>query len=188
VVRYGADLSFPVQLLGRHRTDDDTWHWAWAGAPRDVPSRLLTTAYALRSQGTALGVPALSASGFALNGLAGEHLAMVGRGLAFADAWCRVERPDGAWYVLAGGLPDRVTAPVRDARIAEVLGQVAARFDVAPRTMAQSFLAQQGFGLTETPGSIVARRGRDATITVTFDAGGRLARVRAARRPWWRPW
>jgi hypothetical protein len=77
---------------------------------------------------------------------------------------------------------------VRDARIAAVLTQVAARFDVAPRTMAQSFLAQQGFGLAETPGAIVARRGRDTTITVTFDADGHLVRVGAARRPWWRPW
>ena len=113
---------------------------------------------------------------------------MVGRGLAFADAWCRVERPDGAWFVLLGGLPAAVTATVRDARIAAVLTQVAARFDVDPRTMAQNFLAQQGFGLAETPGAIVARRGRETRITVTFDAAGRLARVDAARRPSWRPW
>jgi len=195
VVAFGEDMRFPVQVLGTWEAGTGDWRWAWAETGDALPARLLSDGFALRNQGEANGLRALSARGGTMDRAGLDAFAAVCRGLTGAGAWQLVEGDAGtrATLVLLRGLPARVAARVPDGQIRGVLEAALARFDVVPRQAAMHFMSQQGFGIEETPDGFVARRGRDSRFVLAFDAAGRLARLedpaQAARlRPWWRPW
>jgi hypothetical protein len=193
-IKFGDDLSFPVQVLGSHSFSDDTWLWAWANTAADLPEPVLQASKALRAAGERLGLRELTESKFAFGPITDHMLAMLCSGLSAGTAYFRAPYGQGAAFVLLSGLPQQLFAPAAGPRAISVITDVISQFEVHHRKMVEAFLDQQGFQTTQSDGSLTATRPDGANIEMSFDDAGRIKEVtgtvrpQEAKAPWWKLW
>ncbi len=183
VIRFGQDMTFPVQVLGSHASHDDTWLWGWANVRMGLSPRLLVASEKLRSEGDALHIDELTEPKFVLGDVTDHMLAMLCASLCDATCYYRAPYDGGALFVLLEELPDAVRAPVDGARAITVLTEVVAQVSVDHRRMCESFLRQQGFAFEGTASLLRATRPDATTLSVEFDEVGRMVGLKAGARP-----
>ena len=195
VVRFGEDLKFPIQLLGSEAYDSDTWLWAWANKASNLPDELLVSVARVRSVGEQRGIRELSEPRFGLDVASGHALALAASGIVGECCYYRGPYDGGALFFLVGQPPDAVLQPARSERVVTVITEIISQFDVEHRKMAETFLRTQGFDIDRQPAHTLASRDCD-TITLDFDARGRLSGIRGTLKPtqeapakkWWQFW
>ncbi|MCI2246997.1 hypothetical protein L3067_20500 [Xanthomonas sp. PPL568] len=174
-VRFGEDLSFPMQLLGTAAEASASWLWAWANTASNLPSALLTEAHALRLHGEREDIEELAAPSSALGEDGGHHIALLAGALR-GRCYYRAPYDGGALFFLLDDVPAAVFAPCDDARVLRLLGELPMQFALDHRAMSEGFLADQGYALQRDAAQTVATRG-NARIVLEFDAQDRLARA-----------
>ncbi len=174
-VRFGEDLSFPLQLLGTAAEASASWLWAWANTASDLPPALLTEAQALRMHGEREGIEELAAPSSALDEDGGHQIALLAGALR-ARCYYRAPYDGGALFFLLEDVPDAVVAPCDDARVLRLLGELPMQFALDHRAMSEGLLGDQGYTLQRDTTQTVASRG-DTRIVLEFDAQARLTRV-----------
>ncbi|UYC12310.1 DUF6882 domain-containing protein [Xanthomonas sp. CFBP 8445] len=174
-VRFGEDLSFPMQLLGTAAEASASWLWAWANTASNLPSALLTEAQALRLHGEREGIEELAAPSSALGEDGGHHIALLAGALR-GRCYYRAPYDGGALFFLLDDVPAAVFAPCDDARVLRLLGELPMQFALDHRAMSEGFLADQGYALQRDAAQTVATRG-NARIVLEFDAQDRLVRA-----------
>ncbi|MBB6368595.1 hypothetical protein FHR56_003774 [Xanthomonas sacchari] len=174
-VRFGEDLSFPMQLLGTAAEASASWLWAWANTASNLPSALLTEAQALRLHGEREGIEELAAPSSALGEDGGHHIALLAGALR-GRCYYRAPYDGGALFFLLDDVPAAVFAPCDDARVLRLLGELPMQFALDHRAMSEGFLADQGYALQRDAAQTVATRG-NARIVLEFDAQDQLVRA-----------
>jgi hypothetical protein len=164
-------VSYGLHLLGT-RADDDTWQWAWDGAPKTLPAALQASAKKVRQVGKRRACPELAESGFPLAplGIDAHALALVGTGLAELPAYFRFPYREGALFA-ALETPALLPATPDPARAAEVIDGVWQRFDVDPRVATEAYLRGRGLAVASDRDRITARWPDGTTRVFAFDAG-----------------
>lgn len=191
-IRFAADLKFPIQILGSHSFQDDTWLWGWANSASNLPQSLLQGVGAVRRAGEDLGVSELVEPKFHLGSITDHMVAMLCAGLVKDSAYYRAPYGQGALFVLLGGLPVEVLARVSGPRVTTVVTELISQFDLDHRQMVKSFLDQQEFEIVDDQARLTAVRA-DAHVQVEFDKAGRLTNISGTlnpveKRPWWKVW
>ncbi|MCI2263888.1 DUF6882 domain-containing protein [Xanthomonas indica] len=174
-VRFGEDLSFPMQLLGTAAEASASWLWAWANTASQLPPALLADAAALRAHGEREGIAELAAPSSALGEDGGHHIALLAGALR-GHCYYRAPYDGGALFFLLDDVPAAVFAPCDDARVLRLLGELPMQFALDHRAMSEGFLADQGYALQCAAAQTVATRG-NARIVLEFDAQERLVRT-----------
>ncbi|QEN87347.1 hypothetical protein FZC33_13870 [Labrys sp. KNU-23] len=192
---FGSDLSFPVQVLGTSAEQDSSWLWAWANHQSDLPASVLAASTRIREIGSQRGIREFVEPKFGLGAITDHMLAMLCGALLDRSCYYRAPYQGGAVFLLLDKLPAAIRAPVAPERVNTVLMQVVSNFEIEHRTMAESFLHQQGFTVKAEPMLLSATRDADgAEVRLAFDAQQRIAKVegvikpREAKKPWWKPW
>ncbi|MET0549776.1 MAG: DUF6882 domain-containing protein [Xanthomonas sp.] len=174
-VRFGEDLSFPMQLLGTAAEASASWLWAWANTASNLPPALLADANALRAHGERDGIAELATASSALGEDGGHHLALLAGALR-GRCYYRAPYDGGALFFLLEEVPATVFASCDDARVLRLLGELPMQFELDHRSMTDGFLADQGYALQRDAAQTVATRG-NTRIVLEFDAQDRLTRV-----------
>ncbi|MET7142608.1 hypothetical protein M3S04_12600 [Xanthomonas sp. PPL139] len=174
-VRFGEDLSFPMQLLGTAAEASASWLWAWANTASQLPPALLADATALRAHGEREGIAELAAPSSALGEDGGHHIALLAGALR-GRCYYRAPYDGGALFFLLDDVPAAVFAPCDDARVLRLLGELPMQFALDHRAMSEGFLTDQGYALQCAAAQTVATRG-NARIVLEFDAQERLVRT-----------
>lgn len=175
---FGDELTYPIQLIGTESYLNDSWLWAWAN-PSSIPPPLLETARQLREYGQQQKIPELTNSTFGLEVADGHRLAMLATGLVRKTCYYRGPYENGALFFLVQGVPIEVFAPVTVERACTVINQVISVFEVDHRSMAASFLQEQGFALSSTANSLHAVREDSGSVDLTLDDLGRIVEINA---------
>lgn len=183
-ITFGAEYTYPFQILGVESHVSNTWLWAWANdtmleAYDDVA---FDSVNKLKQYGEMYKVSDLSTPQFALDNINGNMLAMVGRGVVEADCFYRAPINDGqgvAFYLLTDTPLHAHVSDVR--RINNVIQQMLdITLELSHRRMIRAYLRQQGFDVTRTDegeGPLDARRGERERITIGFDEEDRVERI-----------
>lgn len=171
VLRLGADLVLPVQILGSASDRAGTWLWAWANP--SVEERLTAAARSVKALGGDRAAAVLTDAEVDLARVGDAHLlALAASGLLDADAYYRCPYPGGAAFVLvevAGGR----TRVDRDAgaRAAAVIGRAIVDVpQLVSRPSVERYLDHLGARFTRRDDEISIDRGP----TIRFDALDRL--------------
>jgi predicted PurR-regulated permease PerM len=173
MVKFGDDLSFPVQILGTHSVNDNSWLWAWANSESDLPNSILTTSLEMKGYGEINNVQEFSQGHYALDCEAAQ-LAMICSGMTNC-CYYRGDYEGGSVYFLVINTPE-VSAVIDDDRVIHVFVEVLELYDINPVLFAKSFFSQQGFTLQEGDKTYTAsRNGND--IVVYFDDQGLITEV-----------
>jgi hypothetical protein len=167
---FGADLRFPLQLLGSESHRTGTWLWAWANSASNLPPALLHLGGWLRAYGENARVSELTDPTFPLERADGHRLALLASGLT-GRPYYRGPYEGGALFFHLENVPPQVVTPER---AITVLSQTIASFPVDHRVAVVSFLEQQGWQV-DAAEAVTGRHPSGATMQVTFDQLGRIA-------------
>jgi hypothetical protein len=191
---FGADLRFPMQLLGTVSRQSNTWLWAWASAQPPRPA-LLAAAQQLRTLGEHLELDELSEESFDLvtptlaaaqepdlapEPLDGHYLAMLAAGVCQASAYYGADYGRGIAYVLLPQVP-AVETQLSDEPMALVavfaqLMQLPYAFD--HQTAFVAYLQQKGYELVQRAGQVQGQK-KGRYVAASFDATGLLRTLEA---------
>ena len=179
-VRFNSRFTFEAQLLGIEDQQARIWTWSWALPKATVAPELTRSAMALKTWGEEHGLDAFVVPSFKTESLRGDEIAILGCGLAQSDTFLVADTSLGSAYLLIpdvqGQLPTRHSA----AFLATVIPKVFSIYSLQDhRTVVRSLLRYEGFELEEQdPSAWKAHRG-SSSVTVTFDAQGRVAQFKA---------
>lgn len=199
MIRFGDDLTFPIQMLGTHGFDAGTWMWIWANTQSGIPAQHTQAALQIRQLGEADAIAEFTEPVQPMDNVTDHMIAMTCGGLLDGRCYYRAPYAGGALFVLLDDVPPEVTRAVPVERAITVLMQLVSDFDVKnPRRMAESFLRQQAFALTSPSATqLIAERPGEGRLEVSFDDRGRIANVsgtlnarptEAAKAPRWQFW
>jgi hypothetical protein len=102
VVKFGADLIFPVQFLGSESSITNTWLWADANKNASFPDESLISCCKVRSIGQELGIADFEDDKFVLgrdnSAPSGHNLAMLATCLGQGSCYYRGDHENGAVF------------------------------------------------------------------------------------------
>lgn len=174
------ELSFPIQLLGTEANGDKSWLWAWANEASSLPESLLKSANKLRAMGRDQGPEFLVTRGFSLDDMSGHQVAIVCTGLLGTGPYYRGPYDGGALYFTVENV---ALSDVDGPRISTVLTQVISSFSVDHRLATRNFLLDLGYTLDETSNQTRGLKTHGATVSVDFDAAGRISNLAVSIAP-----
>ena len=195
-VDFGGGRVYPIQIVGTESEHSGTWLWAWANEKSGIPPQLLTCVGALRALGEKEHIEELTQPELELNGVNGHLLTMTAAGVCGADAYYRGPYEGGAVFFLIQQSPLQKQPAVSPVKLVNLMSSVISQFPVDHRRMAESFLEQQGYVLTQSEGKTVASL-ENNEVTVSFDGVGRMSNLAttvapasesAARKSRWKFW
>jgi hypothetical protein len=175
-VRFGNDLTFPMQLLGSQSDSSGNWLWAWANHQSNLPPAVTQLANTLKAWGEQHQVDEFSEGHVDGSVADGHQLSLVVSGMHGKCCCYRGPYDGGAIFFLVLNPPPEVIAPSNAMRAVNVITQVLSNFDVDSRPMAEAYLTAEGFQLQREPAATVAKRGREG-INLVFDDLGRLTKA-----------
>jgi hypothetical protein len=206
----GGRFVFPIQLLGTHAEESNTWLWAWANEASSFPPDLLTSANRLRQIGQEEGVAELAVPQLDLGSpddrpwFDGYYLAMAASGLCQADCYYRAPYEGGALFVLLKAPQVWARAP-QDAHqmaagLAELLATPAGAV-LNHKTVVCSYARQKGYQVTDAGEQVTCAGGGGEKLDAAFDAAGLMTRLTAdvvprpdpgtsagGKKPLWKLW
>lgn len=192
---FGKGRIYPIQIVGTESEANGTWLWGWANEGSNIPTSLLTCAMTLRALGTKKEIQELTQPQIELNEVNGHMLAMVACGICNADAYYRGPYNGGALFFTMQQMPLQKQQGASPTELISIMSSVISQFPVNHKTMAQSFLNQQGYSLAESEGKIVASAENGNDITLVLDELGRISNLEttavpepqaAYKKSWWR--
>jgi hypothetical protein len=177
VVKFGKDLTFPVQLLGTYSEISGTWLWSWQNPGADRwPPKILEGVRKLRELGDLFNVPELP-----LEHLTGHEISMVCSELLGGLPYYRGPYPNGALFFIVLEVPADLNAKIAAWRCLNVIMTSLSARCVEDRyeQMCRGCLKAQHFEIVESlgeEGRLKEMRGLrgEEEIVVEFDSEGRL--------------
>jgi hypothetical protein len=180
LVKFGEDLTFPVQLLGTFSEISGTWLWSWQNPGAESwPSKILDGVQKLRELGDPFNVPE-----FPLERITGHEIAMVCSELLGGLPYYRGPYPNGALFFLVLEVPSDLNAKIAGWRCINVMMTSVSAPSLEDRheQMCRGCLKAQHFEIIESrtdEGKLKELRGQrgEEEIVLEFDDDGSLRRA-----------
>ena len=197
-VDFGKGRVYPLQIIGTESEITGTWLWGWANTQSNVPPGLLICGQALRELGEKENIEELRQAQFDLDEVDGHSIAIIASGVCKADAYFRGPYEGGDLFFLITGTPLPAQLSTSTLEHVNMMSSVISQFPVHHRLMAQSFLQQQGYDLSESASEIIASSASGDKISIRFDELERMIGIettakpetetikKTSKKPWWR--
>lgn len=177
VARFGADRSFPFQVLGTESENSLTWLWAWADEHDEVPDGLLASALALRAWGKEQGIAELALPSLDLDRADGTMLSVIASEVCGASGFYRDHFEGGNLFLLLSGIAlDERQAFDRQGLVRQ-LADLAARYEFDHRNALTSYFKARSIHTSAAEGSVSAQLANGERVIIGFDDAGRALTV-----------
>ena len=175
LVRFGEDLSFPIQILGSEVFVNKSWMWAWANQP-SVPAELAQASQNLKAFGEENDLPAFTQPKVGLDEFSAFELVMASSEILGGHPFYKVPTEHYALFFIILGIPPQALhrSPVL---AASTLSQLIATFEVQHRYAAENFLELRGFRVAVTPSGLSAQHPDGTRLAVNLDGTGRIVNI-----------
>lgn len=176
IVKFGDDLTFPIQLLGSYSEISGTWLWSWDNPGLlSWPSKILEFVNKLRDRGGIFSIPS-----FPLENISGHEISMVCSHLLGGIPYYRGPYPNGAVFFLVLDIPEdmnRKMSPV--GCIEAMLDALNSQYIYSHREMCLGCLKSQHFDVDETNEHVlIGKRGQEE-IRIELNEAGLLCNAEA---------
>lgn len=177
-ISFGADLVFPIQVLGTFSHSSETWLWGWANEKSGIAPALLQQALQLKKHGEQHEINLLKNSNFdaAINDL--HIIGMIASGMFGASAYYLADYGQG--ILLATVKSDKIEKENRNdhVRISTVFPELISLFEMNHKAAFTHYVTQKGYTLHESSDQLTATRDNNS-ITAAFDEQSRLIKLSA---------
>lgn len=191
-VKFGEDLSFPVQLIGSESEINGSWMWAWANKESNLPENLLKTSYLMKEYGEKHEITELIEPSYKLTEFNGFVISLLVSSLNGNKCMYRGPYDGGAIFFIVENTPDFLNQNARFEVIIGTMTQMIAGFELNHKIFVESFLSQQGFKVNKRSNFINGKRDHEEII-IEFDEHGRIKDINGKseqqqKKPWWKVW
>lgn len=175
-ISFGADLMFPIQLLGTFSHSSQTWLWAWANTKSELPESIMQQANQLKQYGEENEIDLLIINQFDAI-IADLHLiGSVASGMFNTSGYYIADYGEGAMVVtLQSEKVDKIRQHNHH-RIATVFPQLISQFEMNHNLALTNYLNAKGYQISENGTKLVASKNGE-TITAEFDELSRLTKL-----------
>ncbi|MDR1779034.1 MAG: hypothetical protein LBR14_04745 [Clostridiales Family XIII bacterium] len=173
------ERRFPVQFIGSESTVTNTWLWGTENVS-GMPDSVLTTVNQFYNSFILNNVPDLAQPKLALcEAVSGHIIAMIMAAMA-TPPYCYYRCPvsTGAAFVLVGGIPEHVFAPIGLEETVEVISDLLEKYALDHRTLSRTMLEKNAVSV-ETGGApgedkLTGTYADGRTLEIWFDADGHI--------------
>lgn len=175
-ISFGADLVFPIQVLGTFSHSSQTWLWAWANTKSDLPESIVKQANQLKKYGEENEIDLLSINQFGATNNDLHLIGLVASGMFNTSGYYIADYGEGALVVtLQSEKVDKIRQHNHH-RIATVFPQLISQFEMNHNLALTNYLIAKGYQISENGAKLVAAK-NGQTITAEFDELSRLIKL-----------
>lgn len=186
IVKFGDDLTYPIQLLGTASDISQTWLWAWANDASGFPPAILEKVNSIKNHGTQHDIEDFTEPQIPLQETNDAHrIAMVCSELVGGVPYYRGPYPNGAVFFLVLDTPS-MNERVSTVSLPRIITTTFTGTNVSNhRTAVSVFLRSQGYELNDTEGEavdvvgdfVVKATRADDYVEATFDERNGLVEI-----------
>lgn len=176
-ISFGADLVFPIQVLGTFSHSSQTWLWAWANTKSGLPENLLRQALKLKKYGVENDIDLLSINQFEATNADLHLIGSVASGMFNSSGYYIADYGEGAMLVtIQSDKVDKINQQNHH-RILTVFPQLISQFEMNHNIGLTNYLTAKGYHIAENGAKLVASK-NGQTITAEFDELSRLTKLK----------
>jgi len=175
-ISFGANIDFPIQVLGTFSHSSETWLWAWANTKSGLSEHITQQALQLKKYGEDQEIDLFSNSSFDFSKDELHRIGLIASGMFDASAYYIADYGQGAMLVTIKS--DLVDHQRQDdhLRVLSVFPQLISQFEMNHKIALQWYLEKKGYKISEQGAQFIATKGGD-TITAEFDELSRLTNL-----------
>jgi hypothetical protein len=178
-IRFGENLSFPVQILGTFSHSSKTWLWIWANKKSNYPKSLTQLVHKLKAYGETHKIDLLTIDRQDMQFDDLHRIGIIASGLFNSSAYYIADYGEGAMLVsIKSDSLEQVKndTPVRPFT---VIPQMISLFDINHKLAIANYLSSIGYTLTENSCRLTATKDINH-VNVEYDELDRLINLTSA--------
>lgn len=175
-ISFGANLVFPIQVLGTFSHSSETWLWSWANSKSGIPRNLTQQAEQLKKYGEDNGIDLLKNSAFDASNDDLHLIGLIASGMFNSSGYYIADYGQGAMVVTIKS--DKVDKIRKDNhhRILTVFSQLISLFEMNHNSALTNYLTAKNYDISENGTKLIATKNGN-TITAEFDELSRLTKL-----------
>jgi len=176
VISFGADLVFPIQVLGTFSHSSETWLWAWANSKSELSDNITRQSQQLKKYGEENEIDLLRISQFDTAKHDLHLIGLIASGMFNSSGYYIADYGQGAMLVTIKS--DKVDKIRKDNhhRILTVFPQLISQFEIDHYLALTNYLTDKGYSISKNGANITATK-NGSTITAEFDDKSRLTKL-----------
>ena len=176
-ISFGADLHFPIQVLGTISHSAQSWLWDWANTRSGLSPEIIAQSLQLKAYGEANGIALLSNDSFDFSSEELHLMGIIASGMFDASGYYIADYGQGAMVVtIKSELIDRQRKNDH-LTILTLFPQVISQYELNHRLALKHYLEAKGYSITESDESLSGSRDGN-TIEASFDKLSRLTTLK----------
>ena len=175
-ITFGANLRFPIQVLGTFSHSSETWLWGWANTKSGLAESITQQALQLKLYGEENGIDLLKNSEFNATKDDLHLIGFIASGMFNSSGYYIADYGQGAMVVTVKS--DQIDKVRRDnhLRIMTVFPQLISQFDLNHNFALTNYLTALGYTITENGAKLIASKNGN-TMKAEFDDQSRLTKL-----------
>lgn len=175
-ISFGANLVFPIQVLGTFSHSSETWLWAWANSKSGLSDNITQQAQQLKKYGEENKIDLLRNSQFDATKNDLHLIGLIASGMFNSSGYYIADYGQGSMVVTIKS--HRVDKIQKDnhLRILTVFPQLISQFDMNHYFALKNYLIYKGYSISKKGTNITATKNGN-TITAEFDEQSRLTKL-----------
>jgi len=173
---FGAELSFPIQVLGTISYSSESWLWAWANTQSGLPENIIKESLVLKKYGEVNEIDILRDSSFDFGKDDLHLIGIIASGMFNSTAYYIADYGQGAMVVTLKSVKIDNARKDNHNRILTVFPQLISQFDMNHKLALTNYLQAKGYSTNEQQNKLIGTKGTN-TITAEFDETDRLTKL-----------
>jgi len=175
-ISFGADLIFPIQVLGTFSHSSKSWLWAWANTKSGLSENVTQQAQQLKKYGEENAIDLLRNSEFDATKDDLHLIGLIASGMFNSSGYYLADYGQGAMVVTIKS--DKVDKRRKDNhhRILTVFPQLISQFEMNHNLALKNYLKDKGYNISEDGTKLTATNNGN-TITAYFDNQSRMTKL-----------
>ena len=175
-ISFGANIVFPIQVLGTFSHSSETWLWSWANSKSELPENLTQQAEQLKKYGEDNGIDLLKNSEFDASKDDLHLIGLIASGMFNSSGYYIADYGQGSMVVTIKS--DKVDKIRKDNhhRILTVFTQLISQFKMNHNFALTNYLTAKNYSISENGTKLIATKNGN-TITAEFDDLSRLTKL-----------
>ena len=175
-ISFGANIVFPIQVLGTFSHSSETWLWSWANSKSGLPQNLTQQAEQLKKYGEDNGIDLLKNSEFDASKDDLHLIGLIASGMFNSSGYYIADYGQGSMVVTIKS--DKVDKIRKDNhhRILTVFPQLISQFEMNHNFALTNYLTAKNYSISENGTKLIATKNGN-TITAEFDEQSRLTKL-----------
>jgi hypothetical protein len=175
-ISFGANLIFPIQVLGTFSHSSETWLWAWANTKSGLSESVTKQAQQLKKYGEDHEIDMLRNSEFDATKDDTHLIGLIASGMFNSSGYYIADYGQGAMLVtIKSEKVDKIRTDNHH-RILTVFPQLITQFEMNHHIALTNYLTDRGYNISENGTKLSATK-NGQTITAEFDGQSRLTKL-----------